>query len=85
MRPCKEIVEFLSSQSESSRNLPWAKRVEVRMHLLMCKHCSRYATHLKMMREGFGRLFTNITAVNKSEIDELEDKVLEKIKKKGTA
>lgn len=51
------------------------------MHLMMCKHCSAYANHLQMMTEGFKRLFKKLTRVDTSEVKQLEETVLEKLKK----
>ena len=77
MLPCREIVRILSSHEEIS----WMRRAELRMHLLMCKHCSRYAAHLKMMRDGFSKLFSQITQADKVEIQRLENEIIEKLPK----
>lgn len=76
MLPCKEVVRILSSHED----LSWRKRAELRMHLLMCKRCSRYAAHLKIMRQGFRKLFARLTAVDRDQVTHLEDEVLKKLK-----
>lgn len=84
MLPCKDIVRILSSQDSSADELSWMKRAELRMHLLMCKHCSRYASQLKMMKHGFKKLFSRITQVDQGNIKRLEDDIIEKLPKTGT-
>ncbi|MBI2605073.1 MAG: hypothetical protein HYW49_03225 [Deltaproteobacteria bacterium] len=57
------------------------RRAELRMHLLMCKHCSRYATHLKMMKDGFSKLFAKITQTERFTINQIENQILDVLKK----
>jgi len=48
----------------------------------MCKHCSRYASQLTMMKNGFKSLFSKITRVDRSEVNQLEEQILDNLKKK---
>ncbi len=73
MLSCREIVRLMSSHEE----LSWTRRAELRMHLMMCKHCSAYAKHLKMMRDGFKKLFSKKTQVPSSEVEALERHIIE--------
>lgn len=82
MLPCKEIVRILSSQEEPSKQLSWSRRAELRLHLMMCKHCSRYATHLDMMRAGFKKLFAKTTEVSRAQVMHLENEVIDNLKRK---
>ncbi|MBW1775400.1 MAG: zf-HC2 domain-containing protein [Deltaproteobacteria bacterium] len=50
MLSCKE-VSLLVSQS-LDRKLPFRQRVAVRMHLIMCKFCSRYKEQLLILKEA---------------------------------
>ena len=77
MLRCKEIIRILSSHED----LSWIRRAELRMHLLMCKHCSRYATQLKMMKNAYGKLFAKITHVEGAEIKRFENEIIEKLLK----
>lgn len=77
MLPCKDIVKIISSHEEIS----WMRRAELRVHLMMCKHCSNYASHLRMMKEGFKKLFSKITHVNKAQIIQLESEILDELEK----
>lgn len=77
MLPCKEIVRILSSEEETSL----LKRAELKMHLMMCEHCSAYSRHLKAMRKGFRDLFGRLTKVSPDSVERLESEVIRKIKK----
>ncbi len=79
MLPCKEIVRILSSQDTSANEFSFMQRAGLRLHLLMCKHCSHYATHLEMMRAGFKKLFSKIMQVDKVEVQQLEDEIIRKV------
>jgi len=78
MKTCKEISHILSRDEEISL----ISRMELKMHLLMCKGCSAYATHLKMMIEGFQKLFTHLTQVDQKQVKKLEDEIISKLVKK---
>lgn len=66
----------------SSDELPFMKRAELRMHLMMCKHCSRYAKHLHMLKDGFKKLLGKKTRVDRAEVVELERNVLDRLRRK---
>jgi hypothetical protein len=51
MLTCKEAVRLVSEGLD--RNLSWPTRLSLRMHLLMCRHCSAYGRQLR----GLARLF----------------------------
>lgn len=59
------------------------RRAELKMHLIMCKHCSRYAAHLAMLKDGFKKLFQKITQVEKTMVIHLENEILKELKKKS--
>ncbi len=46
---CKEITRMVSEALD--RELPFYQRIGIRMHLLMCKLCSRYRRQLLLLRE----------------------------------
>lgn len=77
MLPCKDIVKLLSSDEK----VTLLQRAELKMHLMMCEHCSAYNRHLKSMRNGFKKLFSKLTAVKPGAVEQLESKVIDKIKK----
>ncbi len=48
MRSCKEITALVSESLD--RRLPFGERLAVRLHLMMCKFCSRYREQLIALR-----------------------------------
>jgi hypothetical protein len=72
MRHCKQIVDLVSQQMESK--LPWSIRMEVKMHLLMCKNCHRYAKQLNFMQSELNQLEENLSTIT------LDDPAKERIK-----
>ena len=46
---CKEVTRMLSDSLD--RELSFHQRVGLRMHLLMCKFCSRYQRQLLFLRK----------------------------------
>jgi len=49
MYNCREVTQMISESLD--RNLPFHQRIGIRMHLLMCKLCSRYRRQLLLLRE----------------------------------
>jgi hypothetical protein len=47
MLKCREISHLVATDELATGT--WLKRLEVRFHLLMCRHCSRYAAQLKKL------------------------------------
>jgi hypothetical protein len=47
MLNCREITERASDFLEPS--LPWGVRLQVRMHLLMCRFCREYVRQLSLV------------------------------------
>jgi len=54
MLSCKDVTRLLSESMDHS--LPLGKRVGVRLHLLICRFCSRYERQLLLIREIIRRL-----------------------------
>lgn len=76
MLACKEIVEIVASNQE----LTFVKKVELKFHLLMCKHCKSYVEQLKTMNSQYKKVFKKITETNEDHVHQLEDQVIEHIK-----
>jgi hypothetical protein len=49
MLSCKDVTQLISKSMDTS--LPIGKRIGMRLHLLMCKFCSRYEQQLLLIRE----------------------------------
>ncbi len=79
MLKCKEIIKILNAEE----NLKFLKKIELCLHLTMCKHCSAYSKHLFYLKTGFKKLFARLTKVDAAAIDNLENKTIEKIKSRS--
>ncbi len=50
MISCRNVAKLLLSDELSG--LGWWRRMEVRMHLSMCDHCSRLARQIRQLRSA---------------------------------
>ncbi|PIS11598.1 MAG: hypothetical protein COT73_03155 [Bdellovibrio sp. CG10_big_fil_rev_8_21_14_0_10_47_8] len=68
----------MSSDDQKS----WKRRIEVRMHLMICHRCSKYAKQLEHIASGFKQFFTlKAKDPDSSEIKKIEQEVLRKVKR----
>lgn len=49
------------------------KQAQLKLHLTMCKHCSRYAEQLRMINSSARRLFSSHS---EEQLEKLEAKVI---------
>ncbi len=81
MLKCKEVTTIITS--DELKESSWMKRLSVRMHLFMCKHCRRYSSQIRIIgrvaRELFG---PGSQAENPERISRLEKTVLQAIPSK---
>jgi hypothetical protein len=70
MITCKNVAKLLSSDEFLA--VAWWKRAEVHMHLLLCKHCSRFARQLQQIRSVVRRK-------PDSEDSGLEDRIISRL------
>lgn len=76
MLSCKEIVKTLSSEDRRT----WRRRLEVRIHLMMCHHCSKYAKHLNLLKVGIKTLLLKRSkTADPRSINAIEDRIIKKI------
>ncbi len=54
MMSCREATRLLSEAQDHP--LPWRQRLGLRLHLLMCRLCARYAAQLRFLRRALRRL-----------------------------
>jgi len=50
MYSCKEVTQMVSESLD--HKLPLVQRIGIRIHLMMCKFCSRYRKQLLILREA---------------------------------
>ncbi|MBW2735057.1 MAG: zf-HC2 domain-containing protein [Deltaproteobacteria bacterium] len=48
MLSCKDTTRLASDAMD--RELPFWQRTQLRLHLMMCKHCARYVDQLQKLR-----------------------------------
>lgn len=57
MKTCKDISCLLSDSMDHP--LTWRERWAVRLHLLMCRHCSRFQQQVHFLRKTAKRYYPN--------------------------
>lgn len=69
MPSCKDVARAVASEGLADTDLP--RPSVVRLHLLACRHCRRYAAQLRRIaeaaRSGKGNRLANIVALNRLE------------------
>lgn len=69
MLTCKEVTTMIGSDSLGRST--WRERMGVRLHLMMCRHCSRYAAQLRAIAAEARRAYSGLPKVS-----ELEQSIL---------
>ena len=54
MLTCKEVAALASKALDT--RLAWSERLGMRMHLLLCRMCSRYIEQLRFLHKVLGTL-----------------------------
>ena len=75
MMTCREVSTAIAS--EELARLSWRKRIGVRIHLLMCRHCRRYAAELAAIASAVRRLYRE-----EPQAKSLEESILESLRHK---
>lgn len=57
MLHCNKVSKFVSESMD--RDLSFTERMGVRVHLLMCHHCARFARQLEHMRSSIRKESSN--------------------------
>lgn len=82
MISCKEVAALISSDLLASKSL--IKRVEIRLHLMMCKHCSRLMKQLEQLHVAAGRIGGEIDhELDREAGKEMEARILQKLSGKS--
>ena len=77
MYKCKEIIELTSQNMDTS--LPWYTRMEMKLHYLMCKTCSRYARQLQFMNKALGVFEGHVSTENCQLSDDAKQRIAKKM------
>ncbi len=73
MLRCNEATRILAS--DLLDDLAWGRRLALRVHLLMCRHCRRYARQLRAIGAAARRLWGE-ESVDPSTLERLERGIL---------
>ena len=58
MPTCKDVATAIGK--DDVRTMRWWRRVALRVHLLMCPHCRRYAAQIRAIGTSARRLFREL-------------------------
>ena len=79
MLSCKEVTRLISESMD--RQLPFGQRMALRMHLFMCKLCSRYRRQMVLIREAMRHYLEEIEPSEPFVAISLSPEAREKIKR----
>ena len=74
MLTCRELTRMMASDELPEAR--WPVRMRGWLHLLMCRHCRRYATQIRTLAAGARRSWGPETEVS-ARLDQLERRILE--------
>lgn len=80
MLSCREVTEILGT--DSLGEISWHRRLGVWLHLLLCRHCRRYARQLRSIRKVAHGLW-NQTPEERRRLAELERTILRRSAETG--
>lgn len=78
MLTCKEAIRLVSEGLD--RELPWPRRLGLKMHLLMCRHCSAYNRQIRGLARVFHLRFSESRAIEDRHGESLTPETRAKIK-----
>ena len=81
MLKCKEVARLVAGDGLAEAT--WSRRVAVRFHLLMCRHCHLYTEQMRDLGRAARSLFEGED--QGSDLDGLKSSILEKISEAGTS
>jgi hypothetical protein len=79
MLSCKDVTQLISESMDTS--LPIGKRIGMRLHLLMCKFCSRYERQLLLIRDTLRYLVAKEEKPGEPPGETLSEEAKERIRK----
>ena len=76
MLDCKDLTRLIASDELASAG--WAKRVQARVHLMMCRDCRAFADQIRAIGEGARRLFRARPETERATLERLRDSILKR-------
>ncbi len=80
MLRCKQVSAMVARDDLADAG-PWL-RLKVRLHLMMCRHCARYAAQIKAIGVKARERFQS--SKERSDVDDLQRRILESAEKSRT-
>ena len=77
MPRCDEIARVISTDEVAQ--LSWSKRLSIRFHLAMCRHCRRYERQIREIGDAVRAFFSGRQEVNREIVERLESNILKNI------
>jgi len=77
MYRCSEVVRLISSDEYLSGGL--FKKLGIRLHLAMCKHCKKYARQLRALAAAVRKMSDGVPA---SELEKAKIQILQNLSQK---
>ena len=74
---CRDISGLVATGE--LENVGWMKKLEIRLHLMMCGHCARYLAQIRAIGQGARFLIRNQEA-DAEQIQRMEQDVLNKVR-----
>jgi len=80
MLKCKEIVELVSNSFETS--IPWPKRWQMKLHLLMCKTCDQYYKQLLFIQKAAAKMDSHFknASLSSTACNRIQEKIKDVLK-----
>lgn len=78
MLKCNEIVEIIAK----SKNLSLIGKMELKFHLLMCKHCNSYSKQISIINSQFKKVIEKKSELDDRHVHDLENQIVREIKTK---
>jgi len=66
MLSCRDVSTLLAT--DALERAPWPRRMSVRLHLMMCRHCRRYEVQLSAIGEAARDLWGTLGADHAAEM-----------------
>lgn len=79
MFSCRDISKIACHKED----MGLAEKMNFRIHLFMCRKCREYTASLEQVGKSFSEVIKRRRVVSKSTVDDLENRVLDSLKKKN--
>ena len=79
MMSCEELSRLMASDELAT--LGWGRRLRARLHLLMCRHCRRYAKQIRTLGDIARSAGRNQQEEDASARERLEESILNDVEK----